>query len=246
MIPASNQFPERPFLRLMSLFDASQFANRMKSLALATAALLFVKVFLSILYQYRFYFPADFESDFLSIRRDTFHGLYRAAFYVHIVSAPVSLMSAVSLVLSGDARRFPATHRLVGRVLAIAVFTCVSPSGLVMAAYAPAGPIAASGLATLAIATAATLFLAIRHARLRQFGQHRLWAIRCFILLVSPLLLRLISGFVIVMQLDPDLWDRLNPWISWVVPLAIFEIGRHFAPGSSPSTFSRPIPEARP
>lgn len=218
----------------------------MRSLALAAAGLLFAKVFLPILYQYRFYFPADFESDFLSLRRDIFHGHYRVAFYAHIISAPIAILAAAFLILSGETSQFRATHRIAGRILAIAVFVFVAPSGLVMSAYAPAGPVAASGLAVLATSTAGTLIFAIRHARQRRFRTHRIWAIRCFILLASPLLLRLISGFVIVTRLDPDLSDQLNPWVSWAVPLAGFEIVRHFAHLSNPSTFSRPIPEARP
>lgn len=50
-------------------------SNALRSIAICMAWLLFAKVFLSILYQYRWYFPADFASDFLSIRRGSFHGL---------------------------------------------------------------------------------------------------------------------------------------------------------------------------
>lgn len=186
--------------------------------------MLFAKVFLSILDQYRWYFPANFESDFLSLRRDSFHGLYRVAFYAHIISAPIALLTGLFLIVSGEVGRFRKIHRWAGRLLAVAVLGFVSPSGLIMAAYAPAGPIAGAGLATLAIGTAGCLFMAVRHARQRRFRNHQRWATRCFILLCSPLLLRLITGFVIVMQLDPDANDRINPWISWLVPLACYEI----------------------
>ncbi len=195
----------------------------MRSLALAAAALLFAKVFVSILAQYRFYFPADFESDFLSLRRDIFHGLYRVAFYAHIISAPIALLNGLFLIVSGEVGRYRKIHRWVGRLLAMLVLGFVSPSGLVMAAHAPAGPIAGAGLASLAIGTAGSLIMAVRHARQRRFRMHQRWATRCFVLLCSSLLLRMITGVVIVLQLDPDANDRLNPWLSWLVPLACYE-----------------------
>lgn len=207
----------------MNATDQPWPSNRLRSIALAALSLLFAKVFLSILNQYRFYFPADFESDFLSLRREIFHGLYRAAFYVHIVSAPAAVLAGLFLVVSGHEMRFRKMHRRAGGMLAAIVLAFVTPSGLIMAVYAPAGHFAGAGLATLAISTAACLIMTIRRARQRQFRIHRRWALRCFILLCSPLLLRLITGFVIVTQIDPDLADRLNPWLSWLIPLASFE-----------------------
>lgn len=198
--------------------------NSLRSIATGLAALLFAKVFLSILYQYRFYFPADFESDFLSLRRDSFHGLYRVAFYVHILSAPTALLAGLFLVVSGPEKRFRKMHRWAGRMLAMLVLCFVSPSGLVMASHAPAGAFAGAGLGALAIGTATCVVMAVRHARRHQIRNHQRWATRCFILLCSPLLLRLITGFVIVTRLDPDWNDRINPWISWLVPFVGYEI----------------------
>lgn len=42
---------------------------------------------------------------------------------------------------------------------------------------------------------------------------------RCFLLLISPLILRLIAGAVIVMDVESELTYRLNAWLSWLVPL---------------------------
>lgn len=210
------------------------------------AALLFVKVFFSILAQYRWYFPADFDSDFLSRRREWFHGVYRAAFYVHIVSAPVALLAGLFLVVSGHFGHDPSSHRWAGRLLGVLVLLLVSPSGLIMAVYAPAGVFAGTGLATLATGTAGCLVMAIRSARLRQFRTHRRWAMRSFVLLCSPLLLRLITGFVIVLRLDPDWNDRLNPWISWLVPLVSYEIWWRFAENPASKKWPKPQMEATP
>jgi uncharacterized membrane protein YozB (DUF420 family) len=188
------------------------------------AALLFAKVLLAILYQYQWYFPADFDSDFLSVRREIFHGAYRIAFYAHIISAPIALVASLFLIVSGQNGRFLNAHRWVGRFLAGVAFGFVVPSGFVMACHAHSGPIAGAGLAALSVGTAISLIMAIRYARQRRFRLHQRWATRCFILLCSPLLLRVISGFVIVTRLDPDVSDRLNPWVSWLFPVVGYEI----------------------
>lgn len=210
--------------------------------------MLLAKVFLSILYQYRWYFPADFSSEFLSGRRDSFHGAYRVAFYAHIISGPLALMFGLFLIISGRRLRRHNIHRWAGRVQAVVVLLVVVPSGLVMACQAFAGPIAGAGLAALSIGTAVCVTVAIHRACKKQFQSHQRWAMRCFILLCSPLLLRLISGIVMVMQLEPNASYRLNAWFSWLIPLIIYEVWwRHSAnrhSNASRHDFSRTVAEA--
>ncbi|HIM27983.1 MAG TPA: DUF2306 domain-containing protein [Planctomycetes bacterium] len=198
--------------------------NRLRAVLTFVAAALFVKVFLSILYEYRFYFPADFDSAFLSGRQGSFYGHYCVAFYAHIVSGPLALVGGSLLMLSRGRRRYRELHRWAGRILAVIVLAILLPSGLVMARRAFAGPIAGVGFAALSITTAACMAFAVHYARRRQFQMHQKWACRFFILLCSPLLLRLISGSVTVMRLESDWFYRLNAWFSWLIPLAIYEV----------------------
>lgn len=191
---------------------------------LVAAGVLLAKVLLAILWEYRWYFPADFDASFLSGRRYTFDGVYRVAFYTHIISGPVALLLGLFLILSGPRVRFSRLHRVVGRVLAAIVLVIVVPSGLVMASEAYAGPIAGWGFASLSIATGVSIAAAAYFARKRQLALHQRWAGRCFILLCSPLLLRVISGAVIAMQLESDWSYRFNAWASWLLPLAVFEV----------------------
>ncbi len=215
-------------LNRVSEIERQRRLSRLRSIVLFAAAALFLKVFLSILYEYRSYFPADFDSAFLSGRRDSFYGPYCVAFYAHIISSPVSLIAAMFLLFSGRLSQQGGIHRYAGRLQAVIVLAVVAPSGLFMSMYAFAGPVAGAGLATLSIATAGCLVFAVRDARLRRFSAHRRWASRCCILLVSPLLLRLISGAAIVSQLDSDWFYRLNAWFSWLAPLLIYETCRWF------------------
>ncbi|MCA9160330.1 MAG: hypothetical protein KDA72_18485 [Planctomycetales bacterium] len=82
-----------------------------QGILLAALSILFTRVLVGILLEYRWYFPADFdESAFLSGRRYTFTGFYPAFFYVHIVSGPVSIVLASFLVLTGGLARFRRWH----------------------------------------------------------------------------------------------------------------------------------------
>ncbi|MHC5544381.1 DUF2306 domain-containing protein, partial [Singulisphaera rosea] len=135
----------------------------MRFLALL-AGILVLKVTAGIVLGYRLYFPPDFSSDFLHGREGHFWGPYRWAFYTHILSGPVSLILGLFLVSEVSRVRFPRWHRYLGRVQVACVLIFVTPSGLWMAYHAAAGPVAAVGLATLAIATAICVMLGARSA----------------------------------------------------------------------------------
>lgn len=177
----------------------------------------------SILYEYRWYFPLNFvEANFLVSREAHFFGAYACAFYTHIVSGPIALLNAAFLMFSGDRFIRLKLHRWMGR-LQILFVSLVCVSGVVMARQAFAGPIAGVGFGVLAVLTMATAVASAYCAIKRQFISHRKWATRCFILLCSPMLLRLISGAAIVLGVESESIYRLNAWFSWLIPLAIFE-----------------------
>ena len=93
-----------------------------------------------------------------------------------------------------------------------------------MAYHAAAGPVAAVGLATLAIATATCVFLGARAAMARRFADHRRWMWRGYLLLCSAVVLRLMGGLATVAGVDVPWFDPLATWMSWLVPLAAFEL----------------------
>ena len=123
------------------------------------AGVLILKVTISVLANYHSYFPADFNSEFLRGRERHFVGFYQWAFYTHIISGPVALILGLILITERSRSRFPKWHRHLGRVQVACVLLLVTPSGLWMAGFAAAGPVAAAGLATLAIATALCISL---------------------------------------------------------------------------------------
>ncbi len=188
------------------------------------AAVLIFKVVISVVSNYVHYFPPDFSSDFLRGRERYFFGAYQWAFTAHILSGPVSLILGLILIWERSRSRYPRTHRYLGRLQVACVLLLVTPSGLWMAYHAAAGPIAAVGLAALAIATAACAALGARAAVTRRFVDHRRWMWRCYLLLCSAVVLRLMGGLATVAGVTAPWFDPLATWMCWLMPLAAFEI----------------------
>jgi hypothetical protein len=188
------------------------------------AGVLILKVTTSVVSNYRNYLPPNFASDFLRGREDYFFGVYQWAFYTHIMSGPISLFLGLILIGERSRTRFPKWHRYLGRVQVGCVLLLVTPSGLVMAYNAAAGPIAAVGLAALAVATAICVSLGAWSAVTRQFADHRRWMWRCYLLLCSAVVIRLIGGLATVTGVAAPWVDPLATWMSWLMPLTAFEL----------------------
>jgi hypothetical protein len=102
-----------------------------------------------------------------------------------------------------------------------------------MSWYAATGAIAAAGLASLALVTAACVALGWRAAVVRRFADHQRWMSRAFILLCSAVVIRLIGGLATVAQFDALWLYPLSCWASWLVPLAVLESMRVPVPASA-------------
>ena len=171
------------------------------------AGALILKVTAMVVANYPDYYPPNFGSDFLRGRERTFPGLYRWAFHTHILAGPVALLLGLILVSNRFRSHFPHWHRRLGWVQVAIVLILVTPSGLVMAGFAAAGPIAGLGLATLAALTAVCVGLGARAAIQRRFGDHRRWMWRCYLLLCSAVVLRMIGGMATVAGVSVPWFD---------------------------------------
>jgi uncharacterized membrane protein YfcA len=113
-----------------------------------------------------------------------------------------------------------------------------------MAFHAEAGPIAVLGFAALAVVTGTCVALGWRSAVKRRFADHRRWMWRCFLLLCSAVVLRLIVGLATVTGLQSEWLDPLIAWASWLLPLLAYELSgtanrhfrRMFIPTTSPNS----------
>jgi Predicted membrane protein (DUF2306) len=189
------------------------------------AGVLILKVTLSVVLGYSDYFPPDFASDFLRGRQAYFWGAYHWAFYAHIVSGPVSLVLGLILISEQFRLRFPKWHRSLGKTQAAIILFVLVPSGIWMARYAETGAVAGIGFSMLALATGTCVLFGWQSAVTRRFIEHRRWMWRCFLLLCSAVILRLIGGLATVNDVGGTWSYPLAAWASWLVPLAAFELG---------------------
>lgn len=195
------------------------------------AVALVLRVLVTILANYPDYFPPNFDALFLQGREATFGGLYRVAFYTHIVSAPVVLVNGLVLLSDRVRRRRGRLHRALGRVQVGVLLALVLPSGVVMSRHAFGGWAAGLSFFTLSVLTATCAVVGVVHARRRRFDRHRRWMTRCYVLICSAVVLRLMSGAAgLVGVASPERAYVVAAWASWVLPLAGYEIAARWRP----------------
>lgn len=190
----------------------------------AVTGLLVLKVTVEVLLGYANYFPPNFGSDFLRGRESYFFGAYRWAFYAHLASGPVALIVGLVLISEAFRRRFPKWHRVLGRIHAVNVLCVVAPSGLWMANYTSTGTTAGIGFAVQAILTGTCSALGWRAALRRQFSVHRRWMWRCFLLLCSAVVIRVLGGLGTLLEVQAAWFNPFASWASWLVPLMVYEL----------------------
>lgn len=195
------------------------------------AYLLVATTMVAIVAGFHAYFPPDFDAEFLLGRERYFWNGYHVAFFTHIVAGPLSLVLG-AIVASERARTAaPRLHRWLGRVqIALLVFG-VGPSGLVMAWHAMASDAAtwlaaATGLALLGVLTIGFALAGWRAATSRRFDDHRRWMWRTQLLLYSAVVLRMFGGASEVMGVTSPWQYPVAVWLSWLAPLATYELVR--------------------
>jgi uncharacterized membrane protein len=189
------------------------------------AVVLILRVLVTILANYPDYFPPDFNSLFLQGRELTFTGAYPWAFYVHIFSGPVVLFNGLILLSDSVRRRYGGLHRVLGRVQVGVLLFLVLPTSVVMSRHAFGGWPAGLSFLLLSVATAGCAIVGVVHARRGRYDRHRRWMLRCYVLICSAVVLRLISGAAGLIGVpSPEEAYIVAAWSSWLLPLAAYEI----------------------
>lgn len=205
------------------------------------AVVLILRVLVVILANYPDYFPPNFNSLFLQGREAMFGGAYRAAFYVHILSAPLVLFNGLILLSEYVRRRHGGWHRLLGRVQVAVLLFLVLPSSVVMSFRAFGGWPAGLSFLLLSAATASCAIVGVVHACRRRYDQHRRWMLRSYVLICSAVALRLISGTAGLIGVEsPEDAYIFAAWSSWLFPLAACDIVERL-PAHRPSQLSGSI-----
>lgn len=196
----------------------------LKLLTLAVVVLI-LRVLVSILANYPDYFPPNFDSLFLQGRERTFFGVYRVAFYIHIISAPFVLLNGLYLISVFSRRQRFKYHRLLGWIQVILMLGLFLPSSIVMSQQAFAGWLAGLSFFVLSGVTAFCLVVGVVYASRKKFHSHAIWMTRTYVLMCSAISLRLISGAVSLLGVThAETAYILAAWSSWLIPLGVHEI----------------------
>jgi uncharacterized membrane protein len=141
---------------------------------------------------------------------------------IHVVAAMIALLVGPLQFVRRLRTRFPAFHRATGK-LYVAAILIGSPAGFVLALGSTAGPLAASGFATVAVLSIAFTWLGWRAAVNRQFAGHREWMLRSWAMTSAAITLRLYLPAAGMLGLGFYTAYPVIAWLSWLTNLAIVE-----------------------
>lgn len=142
---------------------------------------------------------------------------------VHVAGAATALLVGPLQFLPWVRRRFPAVHRILGRVYVVG---CLAGGvgGLVMAFGSTAGPIATVGFASLAVCWIVANVQGWRLAVARRFDDHRAWMLRSFAMTFAAVTLRI---YIVVLPMlgmaEIDAY-RASAFLAWIPNLLLVEL----------------------
>lgn len=161
-------------------------------------------------------------------------------FAAHVLLASIVTLAGLMQLTPALRRALPRLHRWTGRTfIVIGIFMALSGASLTLVRGTSLS--AVSSVAILLDGVLILIFagMAWRHAVKRRFEQHRLWAMRTFMVVSGVWFLRVgIMGWVLVNQGPVGMTDSLSgpadvvlTFGSYLIPLALLEL--YFAAGRS-------------
>ncbi len=155
--------------------------------------------------------------------------LWRTSLHIHIIGGLLCLFAALPQFSKFLLRRFPAVHRVSGRVYGMSVLFLVCPTGFHLALYAKGGFFGKLGFLTLSVAAFHTTLAGWRTVlpRHRDMTAHRAWMTRSFALAASAITFRIyhMLGYLGGIEADTNYVACL--WLSIAGNLAVAEIILH-------------------
>ena len=165
----------------------------------------------------RYFTPLDPAPDVILT-----NGFAGPVLLAHVVAGAVALLLGPLQFVSRARSRWPAAHRLSGRMF-VAACLMTGPSGLLLAVGTSAGPIAAVGFAIPGLLLPPFVVLGWRAAVERRFVSHRAWMLRAWALIAAAITLRLMLPASGWLGYDFLAAYPIISWASWATNLALAE-----------------------
>jgi Predicted membrane protein (DUF2306) len=195
----------------------------MKNMVFGTLAFLAVLMGV-VLYYHNSVFVLDGpDNGFLLTKTEsTRHSVYLPAFYIHILTGSIVLITGIFQLNQWIRKHYTAWHRTAGKVylFVILIFT----SGLVMSFYANGGWSAGIGFALLASLWWFFTWKGFQNAMHKRWDIHREFMLRSYALTFAAVTLRLYSFFFALAGYRGESIYIIIAWLSWVPTLVVVEI----------------------
>lgn len=154
-------------------------------------------------------------------------------FAAHVLLASVVTSAGLMQLMPPIRRAFPGLHRWTGRTfLVVAVFMALSGFWLTLVRGTSLSAISSAAILLDGLLILVFAGLAWRHAIRRRFDQHRIWAMRTFMVVSGVWFLRVgLMGWVLVNQGPVGMTETLSgpadivlTFGSYLIPLALLEL----------------------
>lgn len=152
------------------------------------------------------------------------HSIYLLAFYIHILTGSIVLITGIFQLSKWIRTRYTAWHRASGKVYIFVILIFTAPSGLVMSLYANGGLVAGIGFALLALLWWFFTWKGFQNAIHKHWDIHREFMMRSYALTFAAVTLRLYSFFFALAGFRGESIYIVIAWLSWVPSLIVMEI----------------------
>lgn len=165
-----------------------------------------------------------------------------AVFAAHVLLASVVTLGGLMQMVPALRSKWPRLHRWTGRTfLTLAVFMALSGVWLAVVRGTYLSVVSAIAILINAVLILVFAALAWRHAVKRRFAQHRLWAMRTFMVVSGVWFLRVgIMGWIVLNRGPVGMTDTMSgptdvvlTFGSYLIPLAFLELHRAAEGGDS-------------
>lgn len=163
----------------------------------------------------------DFQKENFLRDKESFFEYFKWPLYVHLFAAPLSILLGVIQFSTQPGK----AHKWIGILYVGSILFLAAPSGFAMSFFAIGGWPSIVNFLLLSSLWFWFTLRAYQLARKQQYGRHRQFMVRSFLLANSAILLRLF-GFINlqVLNFDPYLAYPFIAWLSWLPGLLAYEM----------------------
>ena len=173
------------------------------------------------------YFTFQRDTDFLLTKRlVVHHDYYMAAFWCHIFTSPVLVLTGLLQFSGKIINSYPSAHRLAGKIYLVTLLFISAPGALILAFYANGYLVTKISFIVLTLLWITFSILGYKTIRKRNFEAHGNFILRSYGLTLSAITLRFYAYLLAVFHstLLPKDAYLLIALLSWIPNLIIAEI----------------------